>query len=70
MPTGKKKKEKHKLKVENYVFFGRQIEDLRVRISDGSEGWLFRGKEGARLWQGAGVATKTKLSEEQKIAVN
>ena len=41
----------HNLKVENYVLFSGQIEDLspEVRLSDGSEGLLQRDKGRARI---------------------
>ena len=60
----------HNLKVENYVLFGRQPEDLNLGYSflDSSE----RCSEVVR--EGPGYirvfSTKTRLSEHQEISVN
>ena len=46
-------KKTHSLKIENYVLFGRQTEDLSPvdSLSDGSEGLLWRSKGGARIYR-------------------
>ena len=56
------KKMMHNLKIKNYVLFGRHTEDLspKDRFSENSEGLLWRGKGGARIYRSFCKKTKTK----------
>ena len=61
----------HNLKVENYVLFGGRTEDLSLEdsLSDSSEGLLWRGMGGARIYRSFSNNNK-KTPEYQKITVN
>ena len=68
----------HNLKVENYASFGGLAEDLSPggSLSDSSEGLLWRGKGGARIYssfakkQKQTKQNKTQVTERQKIYAN